>query len=99
MKASSNVHLSQVVEESKGEEGVPGSVREGGENPSERRCTFMELSLCLTPGLSTAAVKVLYTASSPSLQVSPPPPPFSCRPHHFVDLIIFHAFVCTSSKF
>ena len=48
---------------------APDAIKEGGENPSERRCTFMELALCLMPGLSAAAVNVLYKAASPSMQV------------------------------
>ena len=44
-------------------------VKEGGENPSERRCTFMELALCLAPGLSMPAIRVLYKAAAPALQV------------------------------
>lgn len=61
----------QVVEDAKAEVPVPDASKEGGENPSERRCTFMELALCLMPGLPAAAVNVLYKAASPSLQVRP----------------------------
>lgn len=45
------------------------AIKEGGENPVERRCTFMELALCLMPCLSPAAVNVLYKVAAPSLQV------------------------------
>ena len=59
----------QVVEDSKAEVPVADAVQEGGENPSERRCTFMELALCLAPGLDVSAVNVLYRAAAPALQV------------------------------
>ena len=45
-----------------------GAVKEGGETPLERRCTFMELALALAPGLDLPAMAVLYKAATPALQ-------------------------------
>ena len=61
----------QVVEDARAEVPPADEVKEGGENSSERRCTFMELALCLAPGLSTPAIRVLYKAAAPALQVQP----------------------------
>lgn len=46
---------------------VTAKVQEGS---SAQRCTYMELAMLLGPGLPPAAVKVLYTAAKPSLQVA-----------------------------
>ena len=40
---------------------------------TEKRCTFMELALCLTPGLPTPAIQVLYKIAGPASQVFPSP--------------------------
>lgn len=52
--------------------GVPatGVAREGGDSPTARKCTYMELALCLAPGLDVNGVSILYKAAKPSLQVS-----------------------------
>lgn len=49
--------------------GVPGG-REGGDTPSARKCTYMELALCLAPGLDVNGIGILYKAAKPALQVS-----------------------------
>ncbi|DBA66455.1 TPA: hypothetical protein ACH3X2_002431 [Trebouxia sp. C0005] len=50
--------------------GVPatGVAREGGDSPTARKCTYMELALCLAPGLDVNGVSILYKAAKPSLQ-------------------------------
>ena len=48
--------------------GVPGG-REGGDTPSARKCTYMELALCLAPGLDVNGIAILYKAAKPALQV------------------------------
>ncbi|KAL0054199.1 hypothetical protein WJX82_005285 [Trebouxia sp. C0006] len=50
--------------------GVPaiGVAREGGATPTARKCTYMELALCLAPGLDVNGVSILYKAAKPSLQ-------------------------------
>lgn len=52
--------------------GIPavGSAREGGDSASARKCTFMELALCLAPGLDANGVSILYKSAKPALQVS-----------------------------
>lgn len=52
--------------------GVPatGVAREGGDTPTARKCTYMELALCLAPGLDVNGVTILYKAAKPTLQVS-----------------------------
>lgn len=59
----------QVTQDARTGETGPDSVKEGGETPSEQRCTFMELALRISPGLSPDAVNVLLQASVPALQV------------------------------
>ena len=48
---------------------MPGA-REGGDTPSARKCTYMELALCLAPGLDINGIGILYKAAKPALQVS-----------------------------
>ena len=48
---------------------LPSGDTEGGETPDERRCTYLDLALCLTPGLDDQALHVLVTAALPALQV------------------------------
>lgn len=52
--------------------GVPavGAAREGGDSSSARKCTFMELALCLAPGLDVNGISILYKSAKPALQVS-----------------------------
>lgn len=52
--------------------GVPavGPAREGGDSSSARKCTFMELALCLAPGLDVNGISILYKSAKPALQVS-----------------------------
>ena len=47
-----------------------GSAREGGDTGSARKCTFMELALCLAPGLDANGISILYKSAKPALQVS-----------------------------
>ncbi|KAK9818389.1 hypothetical protein WJX72_011834 [[Myrmecia] bisecta] len=60
--------LIKVAEDEKAEVPPPDMVREGGDTPSARRCTFLELALCLAPGLDTSGIDVLYKAAKPCLQ-------------------------------
>ncbi|KAL3148459.1 hypothetical protein ABBQ38_013906 [Trebouxia sp. C0009 RCD-2024] len=50
--------------------GVPavGPAREGGDSSSARKCTFMELALCLAPGLDVNGISILYKSAKPALQ-------------------------------
>lgn len=52
--------------------GIPatGVAREGGDTPSARKCTYMELALCLAPGLDVSGISILYKAAKPALQVN-----------------------------
>lgn len=52
--------------------GIPavGIAREGGDSASARKCTFMELALCLAPGLDLKGISILYKSAKPALQVS-----------------------------
>lgn len=43
----------------------------GGENASERRCTFLDLALYLSSGLDASAIAILYKAIKPIMQVCP----------------------------
>ena len=45
------------------------ALKEGGDSASQRKCTFMELALCLAPGLNVAGIEILYKAIKPALQV------------------------------
>lgn len=45
------------------------ALTEGGDSPSEQRCTFLELALALAGSLDTAAIGMLYKAVKPALQV------------------------------
>ena len=45
------------------------ALTEGGDSPSEQRCTFLELALALAGSLDLAAVSMLYKALKPALQV------------------------------
>ena len=47
----------------------PDALKEGGDSASQRKCTFMELALCLAPGLNVAGIEILYKAIKPALQV------------------------------
>ncbi|KAK9864417.1 hypothetical protein WJX84_009705 [Apatococcus fuscideae] len=44
------------------------AVTAGGENASERRCTFLDLALYLSSGLDASAIAILYKAIKPILQ-------------------------------
>ncbi len=48
-----------------------GVAKEGGDTASARKCTFMELALCLAPGLDVNGISILYKAAKPALQVTP----------------------------
>ena len=62
----------QVTQDAKAELPPADALTEGGDTPSQRRCTFMALALALLPGLDDAALGVLCTASLPALQVAHP---------------------------
>ena len=47
-----------------------GTAREGGDTASARKCTFMELALCLAPGLDVNGISILYKSAKPALQVT-----------------------------
>ena len=46
-----------------------GIAKEGGDTSSARKCTFMELALCLAPGLDQNGIGILYKTAKPALQV------------------------------
>lgn len=47
-----------------------GAVLEGGDTDSERRSTFLELSLALAGGLDVVGLETLYKAAKPGIQAS-----------------------------
>lgn len=47
-----------------------GTAKEGGDTASARKCTFMELALCLAPGLDPNGISILYKSAKPALHVS-----------------------------
>eukprot|EP00873_Tetraselmis_striata_P019446 jgi/Tetstr1/439710/TSEL_028129.t1 len=59
--------LIKVTQDSNSEFATSG-VTEGGDTPTERRCTFMELALCVGGGLDTAGITTLYKAAIPGLK-------------------------------
>ena len=61
----------QVTQDAMAEVPAADALTEGGENPSEQRCTFLELALALAGSLDMAAVSMLYKALKPALQVCP----------------------------
>ena len=44
-------------------------ITEGGDTALARRCTFMDLALCVAGGLDTAGISTLYKAAMPALKV------------------------------
>lgn len=61
--------LVQVTADAAADLPPPDALKEGGDSASQRKCTFMELALCLAPGLSVAGIEILYKAIKPALQV------------------------------
>lgn len=59
----------QVTHDALAEVPAADALTEGGENPSEQRCTFLELALALAGSLDVAAISMLYKALKPALQV------------------------------
>lgn len=68
----------QVTQDALAEVPAADALTEGGENPSEQRCTFLELALALAGSLDVAAISMLYKALKPALQVRICCPP-CCR--------------------
>ena len=60
----------QVTQQAQTGELGPGAVLEGGDTDSERRSTFLELSLALAGGLDAAGLETLYKAAKPGIQAS-----------------------------
>ena len=59
----------QIASDAAAELPAADAVTAGGENPSERRCTFLDLALYLSSGLDASAIAILYKAIRPVLQV------------------------------
>ena len=64
----------QVTQDARAEVPAADALAEGGDSPSEQRCTFLELALALAGSLDAAAISMLYKALKPALQVRPCPP-------------------------
>ncbi|GAB4822579.1 hypothetical protein N2152v2_009625 [Parachlorella kessleri] len=64
--------LIKVTEQAQSGELGPDAVLEGGDTPTERRCTFMEASLALAGGLDDKALATLHKAARPGLQEKDP---------------------------
>ena len=47
-------------------EDAPDALQEGGDTKSARRCTFMDLSLAMVPGLDNAARDLVFKAARPA---------------------------------
>ena len=58
-----------MTEQARSGELGPDAVVEGGDTPTERRCTFMEAALALAGGLDDGALATLHKAARPGLQV------------------------------
>ncbi len=50
----------------------PGAVLDGGDTDTERRATYLELSLSLAGGLDAAALDTLYKAARPGIHEREP---------------------------
>lgn len=59
----------QVTQDARAELPAADALTEGGDSPSEQRCTFLELALALAGALDTSAIAMLYKAVKPALQV------------------------------
>ena len=60
----------QVTQQAQTGELGPGAVLEGGDTDTERRSTFLELSLALAGGLDAVRLETLYKAAKPGIQAS-----------------------------
>lgn len=59
----------QVMEQERTGELGPDAVLDGGDNDTERRCTYLEAALALAGGLEAAALETLLKAAKPGMQV------------------------------
>lgn len=59
----------QVTQDTLAEVPAADALTEGGDSPSEQRCTFLELALALAGSLDAPAIGMLYKAIKPALQV------------------------------
>ena len=59
----------QVTQDALAEVPAADALTEGGDSPSEQRCTFLELALALAGSLDAPAIGMLYKAVKPALQV------------------------------
>lgn len=73
----------QATQDAKSDTPVAEPGGEGGDTPAERRCTYMDLALCLTSGLDDKALHVLITAALPPLQVCMISPDLTWLPCHY----------------
>ena len=67
--SSRSLLLVQVTADAAADLPPPDALKEGGDSASQRKCTFMELALCLAPGLNVAGIEILCKAIKPALQV------------------------------
>ena len=58
--------LRKLVKVTSDAEGAPDALTEGGDTRSARRCTFMDLSLAMVPGLDAAARDLVFKAARPA---------------------------------
>ena len=100
--AAPSVHLqvytvyTQVGEDEAAGTPATGVAREGGDTPSARKCTYMELALCLAPGLDVNGITILYKAAKPALQVNRTLSAACSQLHVFVYLCALFRMRCCS---
>ena len=58
--------LRKLVKVTSDAEDAPDGLKEGGDTRSARRCTFMDLSLAMVPGLDNAARDLVFKAARPA---------------------------------
>jgi|Transcript_3369 ribosomal RNA-processing protein 12 len=58
--------LRKLVKVTSDAEDAPDALQEGGDTKSARRCTFMDLSLAMVPGLDNAARDLVFKAARPA---------------------------------
>ena len=58
--------MKKLVKVTSDAEDAPDKLTEGGDTKSQRRCTFMDLSLAMVPGLDLAARDLVFKAARPA---------------------------------
>ena len=69
LQPSQNSFQLQVVHDAAQPEAPADAITEGGDTPSARRATFLDLSLCLAGGLGNAGLTTLFKTASLGLMV------------------------------